>query len=60
MNKNIDLQSFDDDGIRARDKGSISEAKGRDFGGDQDRYELARVGKQQVLKVCSFHLKSLQ
>jgi choline transport protein len=55
MEKNIDLQSFDDDVLRARRKGSVSEAKGQDFGGDRDRYELARVGKQQVLKVCSAH-----
>jgi choline transport protein len=50
MEKHIDLQAFDDDAIRARRKISISEAKGQDF--DRDRYELARVGKQQVLKVC--------
>jgi len=49
MEKHIDLQAFDDDAIRARRKISISEAKGQDF--DRDRYELARVGKQQVLKV---------
>jgi hypothetical protein len=49
MEKHIDLQSFDDDVLRARGKTSISEAKGQDF--DRDRYELARVGKQQVLKV---------
>ncbi|KAJ4362981.1 hypothetical protein N0V83_010098 [Neocucurbitaria cava] len=47
MEKRIDLQTFDDD-LRARNKGSISESKGQDF--DKDRYELARVGKQQVLK----------
>ncbi|CAO2652761.1 Nn.00g021720.m01.CDS01 [Neocucurbitaria sp. VM-36] len=47
MEKGIDLQTFDDD-LRARNKGSISESKGQDF--DRDRYELARVGKQQVLK----------
>jgi choline transport protein len=51
MEKNIDLQTFDDDHLGARRKGSISEAKGaQDF--DRDRYELARVGKEQVLKVC--------
>lgn len=51
MEKHIDLQSFDDDVLRARNNGSISEAKGKqEF--DRDRYELARVGKQQVLKVC--------
>jgi choline transport protein len=51
MEKRIDLQTFDDDIVRARGNGSISEAKGKqEF--DKDRYELARVGKQQVLKVC--------
>jgi choline transport protein len=49
MEKHIDLQSLDGDAIRARRGNSISEAKGQDF--DRDRYELARVGKQQVLKV---------
>lgn len=50
MEKHIDLQDFDDDVIRARRVGSVAESKGKDF--DQDRYELARVGKKQVLKVC--------
>ncbi|KAF1913212.1 amino acid/polyamine transporter I [Ampelomyces quisqualis] len=45
----IDLQTLGNDAIRARRRESISESKGQDF--DQDRYELARVGKQQVLKV---------
>jgi choline transport protein len=45
----IGLQTFGNDAIRARGGGSISESKDKDF--DQDRYELARVGKQQVLKV---------
>jgi choline transport protein len=49
MEKSIDLQTFDDDIVRARGKGSVAESKGQDF--DRDRYELARVGKQQVLKV---------
>ncbi|KAF1843337.1 amino acid transporter [Cucurbitaria berberidis CBS 394.84] len=48
MEKRIDLQTFEDDVFRTRAKGSISETKGQDF--DRDRYELARVGKQQVLK----------
>ncbi|KAF2824244.1 amino acid transporter [Ophiobolus disseminans] len=48
MEKRIDLQSFDEDGLRTRGKGSVSGSKGQDF--DRDRYELARVGKQQVLK----------
>jgi choline transport protein len=52
MEKGTDLQTFDNDILRARGNGSISESKGKsDF--DRDRYELARVGKQQVLKVCS-------
>ena len=52
MEKHIDLQTFnDDDGPRARVNGSMSEAKGKGF--DKDRYELARAGKQQVLKVRS-------
>jgi len=51
MEKHIDLQTFEDDNLRARRQGSISGAKGaREF--DRDRYELARVGKDQVLKVC--------
>ena len=49
MEKRIDLQAFDDDVLRTRAKGSVSESKGQAF--DNDRYELARVGKQQVLKV---------
>ena len=49
MEKRINLQAFDDDSLRARDKGSVSDSKGQGF--DRDRYELARVGKQQVLKV---------
>jgi choline transport protein len=49
MEKRVDLQTFDDAVLRARGQGSLSESKGQDF--DRDRYELARVGKQQVLKV---------
>jgi hypothetical protein len=49
MEKRMELQSMDDDVLRARGKGSISEMKGQEF--DRDRYELARVGKEQVLKV---------
>ncbi|UPX20732.1 uncharacterized protein EKO05_0010955 [Ascochyta rabiei] len=48
MEKHIDLQSFDGDILRNRGKDSISDAKGQEF--DRDRYELARVGKEQVLK----------
>jgi choline transport protein len=51
MEKGIDLRAMNEDGLRARDRGSISESKGQDF--DQDREDLARVGKKQVLKVCS-------
>ena len=51
MEKHVELADFNNDGLRnRRDKDSISEAKGADF--DRDRYELARVGKEQVLKVC--------
>ena len=49
MEKHIDLQAFDGDILRNRGKDSISEVKGQEF--DRDRYELARVGKEQVLKV---------
>lgn len=52
MEKQIDLQTFDRDVLRNRTgKDSLSEAKGQEF--DRDRYELARVGKEQVLKVCA-------
>lgn len=54
MEKRVELKSFEDDALRSRAKGSISESKGQEF--DRDRYELARVGKQQVLKVCLFSL----
>ena len=54
MEKRIDLQNFNDDHMRARGKGSLLESKGQEF--DRDRYELARVGKKQVLKV-SFAFK---
>lgn len=50
MEKHVELQTFNNDGLRnRRDKDSISEAKGAEF--DRDRYELAKVGKEQVLKV---------
>lgn len=59
MEKRIDLQGFDDDILRARGKSSISESKGnQEF--DRDRYELARVGKQQVLKVRQLAKRSCQ
>jgi hypothetical protein len=50
MEKGIDLQPFGDEALRARSKGSLSESKGQEI--DQDRIDLAKVGKQQVLKVC--------
>ena len=52
MEKHLELQNFDGNVLRnRRDKDSISDAKGQEF--DRDRYELARVGKEQVLKVCA-------
>jgi choline transport protein len=51
MEKGIGLRAMNEDGLRVRDQGSISDSKGQDF--DQDRYDLARVGKKQVLKVGS-------
>ena len=53
MEKAIDLSVFDGiDGMRTR--GSVSgPIKPNDF--DRDKYELARVGKEQVLKVCIIH-----
>lgn len=52
MEKVIDMRAFDDEVLRNRGGGSVSDAKGfTDF--DRDRYELARAGKKQVLKVCS-------
>lgn len=50
MEKRIGLQNLDNDILRARDRRLVvAETKGHDF--DRDRYELARVGKEQVLKV---------
>jgi hypothetical protein len=49
MEKTMDLQTLDDE-LRHR-RLSASEAKGGEF--DRDRYELARAGKQQVLKVST-------
>ena len=51
MEKTLEFQTLDDEGVRQRGGGSLSEAKPVSF--DKDRYELARVGKQQVLKVCN-------
>jgi len=49
MEKHIELQRFNHEPLRPRGRGSVSEGKGRQF--DNDRYELAKVGKKQVLKV---------
>jgi hypothetical protein len=51
MEKVLEFQTLDDDGVRQRGGGSLSEAKPVSF--DRDRYELARVGKEQVLKVSA-------
>lgn len=51
MEKHIELQRFNHELLRPRGRGSNSEGKGQQF--DHDRYELAKVGKKQVLKVCS-------
>jgi choline transport protein len=51
MEKGIDLRALNNDVHRARDRGSILDSKGQEF--DHDKYELARVGKKQVLKVRS-------
>ncbi|XP_014552009.1 hypothetical protein COCVIDRAFT_111346 [Bipolaris victoriae FI3] len=49
MEKRIHLQNIDDEGvIRPRERRLVSQSKGQEF--DRDRYELARVGKEQVLK----------
>jgi len=51
MDKMIEFQTLNDEGVHQRARvGSVSEIKAASF--DRDRYELARVGKQQVLKVC--------
>lgn len=50
MEKHVELRTLDGDMLRfRRDKDSVSDAKCQEF--DRDRYELARVGKEQVLKV---------
>jgi hypothetical protein len=57
MEKHVELQAFDRDVLRHRlEKDSISDLKGGGFDNDRDRQdqlELARVGKKQVLKVCT-------
>lgn len=51
MEKTIELQTLDEEVLHHRRRGSVTQSKAAsDF--DRDRYELARVGKQQVLKVC--------
>lgn len=50
MEKTIELQTLDDEVVHRRRMASVSESKAAsDF--DRDRYELARAGKKQVLKV---------
>lgn len=50
MEKRVDARGFDDNEVLpARNRRLVSETKDQDF--DRDRYELARVGKEQVLKV---------
>jgi hypothetical protein len=51
MEKVLEFQTLDDDGVHHRGGGSLSEAKPVSF--DRDSYELARVGKEQVLKVSA-------
>jgi choline transport protein len=49
MDKTVELRTLDDEVLHHRGKGSIAESKPpTDF--DRDRYDLARVGKKQVLK----------
>lgn len=50
MEKRIHLQNIDDEGVlQPRERRLVSGSKVQQF--DRDRYELARVGKEQVLKV---------
>ncbi|KAF2726797.1 amino acid permease-like protein [Polyplosphaeria fusca] len=49
MDKTVELRTLDDEMPHHRGKGTVSESKvPEDF--DPDRYELARVGKKEVLK----------
>ncbi|PSN69517.1 amino acid transporter [Corynespora cassiicola Philippines] len=48
MEKHIELQTLDDAVLRSRGKGPITDSKPHGF--DRDQYELARIGKKQVLK----------
>ena len=53
MEKTIELQTIDDELIHRRANTSTSDSKhGREF--DRDQYDLARAGKEQVLKVRLF------
>lgn len=58
MEKHHELQDLDRHAVlrNRREKDSLSGVKGQEF--DRDRYELARVGKEQVLKVRSQVLSS--
>ena len=50
MEKTVELQTLDEEILNRRRNASIAESKApSDY--DRDRLELARVGKQQVLKV---------
>ena len=53
MEKAFELQTLDEEVLHFRGQRLVSESKmASDF--DRDRYELARAGKQQVLKVRPF------
>jgi hypothetical protein len=49
MEKTVELHALDDEVLDHRRKSSVPSKPASDF--DRDRYELARAGKQQVLKV---------
>jgi choline transport protein len=48
MEKTVELRALEDEVIHRRGR-TVSDPKAASF--DRDRYELARAGKQQVLKV---------
>jgi hypothetical protein len=48
MEKTVELQTLEDEVLHRKGR-TVSETKAASF--DRDRYELARAGKQQVLKV---------
>lgn len=48
MEKTVELQALEDEVLHRRGR-TASDPKAASF--DRDRYELARAGKQQVLKV---------